>query len=73
MTNKCKFRVGQKVNILCMTSMGSDSIEVVAEVNKKFDEDTGKPYQVIVTQSGHKFDGRTLNAISPPMLYYIET
>jgi len=65
-----KFKVGDSVYIECYTSMGSGGNDKVTKITKKYDEDTGKPYNVIWCGS-HGFDARSGDAITEPYMYYI--
>ncbi len=47
------------------------SYQKVSEITTKYDEDTGKPYNVLHV-NGQRFDGRTGFAIDPPTAYYIK-
>lgn len=65
-----KAKVGDKVHIMCYTSMGDDSEDTVTKITKKYDENTGKPYKVIWCGK-HAFDSRDGSAITVPYMYYI--
>jgi hypothetical protein len=65
-----KLKVGDKVYIDCFTSMGTGGISEVTKIVKKYDSDTGKPYDVIYF-GDHQFDSRNGDAISSPTMYYI--
>ncbi len=67
-----KAKVGDKVNVECYTSIGTDEEEKVTKITKKYDEDTGKPYEVIWCGK-HAFDSRDGEAINPPTMYYISS
>jgi len=42
----------------------------VTDIKIKYDPDTGEPYNIIFCKD-LMFDGRTGNAINPPLAYYI--
>lgn len=47
------------------------SDEVVKKVTTQYDENSGKPYNIIHLSGGRKFDSRSGNAINPPLSYYL--
>ena len=65
-------KVGDEVYVECYTSMGasSEGNQTVTELKTKYDEDTGKPYNVICLGK-HKFDGRDGGAMNSPTMYFI--
>ena len=65
-----KAKVRDKVRIICYTSMGTDSESKVTKITKKYDEDTGKPYNIIWCGK-HGFDARNGDAVTVPYMYYI--
>lgn len=65
-----KLKVGDSVFIECHSGLGSGGPAKVTKITKKYDENTGKPYNVIWC-GGHGFDARTGEAATEPTMYYI--
>jgi len=62
--------VGDVINIACETSFGNDHKGEVTDIKSRFDEITGRPYNIICCGS-HEFDSRSGYAITSPTMYYI--
>jgi hypothetical protein len=67
---------GDKVNVLLkpgFTAGGANSYGVkITKVKTKYDENTGKPYKVIVVdEQEFRVDGEKAYPITPPWAYYI--
>lgn len=62
---------GDIVTVSCLTSIGTSEQKIVTDITTKYDSDTGKPYPIIHI-GDHMFDGRDLNAVNSPTMYYIE-
>lgn len=65
-----KSKVGDKVAVECLTSMGQDSEETITKITTKYDENTGKPYKVIWCGE-RAFYSTHGGAFNPPMFYCI--
>lgn len=63
--------VGNKVWCGGDSGFCHNSIENVAEIDWKFDEDTGEKYKVVVLSGGRKYDSRSGNPMTPPLAYYL--
>lgn len=44
----------------------------IIDIIKKYDEDTGKPYNVYKIKGGQQFDGRNGMPLNPPLAYCIK-
>ena len=69
---KIKFKIGQNVEIHCISGLGTGGIGTITDIITKYDPDTGKPFKVICFKD-HHFIGIGGNAITPPYGYYIIT
>lgn len=63
-------KIGDKVYIDSESSFGTLSKDVVTDISTKYDEDTGKPYNVIHCDT-MEFDSRTKYSIKVPYNYYV--
>lgn len=66
-----KLKVGDKVLVTGDSGFCDPFNEIIKKVLTKYDENTGKPYPVYVTDSGQQFDGRHGYAITGASAYYI--
>lgn len=66
-----KRKVGDKVNIECLTSMGTGETDKITKITTQFDVHSGDPYKVIWC-GNRKFHGETGEALTAPWAYYIE-
>lgn len=74
MSIRNKLRALVKGDKVCCTGDSSfcqSSTQKIKKLTVKYDEDTGKPYNVIHLAGDRKFDSRTGYAINPPLAYYI--
>jgi len=65
------FNIGDEVCIECMTSIGTSRINIVTDIETKYDCNTGNPYNIICCDDGSKYkeDG---TCISGPSMYYLD-
>jgi hypothetical protein len=68
----CDLERGDKVLCTGNSDFCQDSKETIRKIITKYNEDTGKPYPVIVIGSGQKFHGVKGHALTPPYAYRIE-
>ena len=66
-----KFNVGDSVMINRFTSFGDYGIQKVTAILTKYNENTGKPYEVICFGKW-QFSAVTGAAITEPYMYYID-
>lgn len=65
-----ELKVGDKVDIACMTGLGTGGVEEVTEIKTRYREDNGEPYGVIVCGES-EYLAQDGSAITPPYAYYI--
>jgi len=72
-TPPLQFKVGELAEVFGMWGGGftQDTKEKITKIEKRYDEITGKPYNIYRTDSGQKFDGRNGMPITPPLAYAI--
>jgi len=64
------FQIGQKVFIDGSSGFCDPSWEVITNIETKYDEDTGEPYQLIFC-GGSSYRGDTGECITGPKAYYL--
>ncbi len=72
--NPLELKIGELVlhTTYYPTGFGNPSEEPIVNIIKKFDENTGKPYNVYEIKGGQQFDGRTGMPLTPPLAYCIK-
>ena len=67
-----ELQIGDVVTVTGQSSFCSTSTSKILDIKTKYDEDTGIPYKIYVTEGDHKFDGRNGWALNNPTAYYIK-
>ncbi len=65
-------KVGDRVDMVCDSGMGTGGESTVTKISQKFDETTGEKYNVIWC-GRHGYDARSGDPVNPPWAYYISS
>ncbi len=64
-------KIGDKINIKCMSNLGTGGVDTITNIKTKYFEDTGDSYKVICF-GNKEFSGISGTALTPPMSYFID-